>query len=140
MAGKFQLPEAEDYHKSIIAILRIQDVYQYTVEELINEVYAESEFKPYRPINGKPVYEILGRQKAQLDRRSFICPGHDCLEIAKFTFDRWDNYHAILWFQEAERLLEPLGKANNKAIFVELYDLLSEALYRVRRSLCDQRV
>ena len=129
------MPDEDDYYTTINAIFRIQDVYQYTVDELLNEVYAESQNKPYRPINGKRCY-------FQNDDYSLNCSndfqfflGHDCMDIAKYAFDHWDNYHAIMWFQQAEQLLKPLGKEENKKVFIELYDLLSEALYRVRVAL-----
>ncbi len=42
---KFSLPDMEDHNKAIEALFRVQDIYQFTMDEFYNHIYNDTLYK-----------------------------------------------------------------------------------------------
>ncbi|XP_013418730.1 prolyl 4-hydroxylase subunit alpha-1-like [Lingula anatina] len=97
-----RLPKVSDLEGAAAALLRLQDTYQLNTSDIADGV-----------LHGV--------------KRSPGLTATDCFNLGKYAYDEGDNYHCLLWMQEALRRLE---KENNSSVSRYLVlDYLAFATY-----------
>ncbi|XP_070607612.1 LOW QUALITY PROTEIN: prolyl 4-hydroxylase subunit alpha-3 [Erythrolamprus reginae] len=84
-----RLPLFEDLEGAARALMRLQDVYALSVQELARgrfRMTSEAHLDLYRP------------------SQDFALSADDCFHIGKVAYDKEDYYHSIPWMEEAVRL------------------------------------